>query len=325
MHQADAALDFVHCCDSEFAESFDDIQVGSFDVVYDFVLHGYTSSGAGQEAYMQFTPLADEFGFLFIAPDGLIDCVTNRFWNGTDACCHFCGGVVDDVAYLSAMIDEVKNQYAIDDLRVKDISWVADATPTAEGQLGMNVATGRLRIFSDGAVRELGGRVLTGTPEGNLVGTITDLALDTAGGDLYFKASGSSDTGWVQLSTLTGNFAQLDVANIFTKRNHVAPVTLTPADNVSLVTADGNVFDLLLDRASTQIDNPGDLADGQVLIIRALQDGTGGRALIFDSAFDFGDLSAPDLTTATAGQKAQITCVATATKLDCVTARGFTG
>jgi polyhydroxybutyrate depolymerase len=82
------------------------------------LLHGYTSSGAVTEAYMQFSPLADEFGFLLIAPDGLVDCGTNPFWNATDACCHFCGGVVDDVGYLTALIDAIKAGYNVDAQRI---------------------------------------------------------------------------------------------------------------------------------------------------------------------------------------------------------------
>ena len=34
------------------------------------LLHGYTSSGQGQDAYMGFSALADRYGFLFVAPDG---------------------------------------------------------------------------------------------------------------------------------------------------------------------------------------------------------------------------------------------------------------
>lgn len=82
------------------------------------LLHGYGSTGAVQESYMQFTPLANEFGFLLIAPDGLVDVSTNQFWNGTDACCHFDGGVVDDVAYLTALVDEIKVQFNINERQV---------------------------------------------------------------------------------------------------------------------------------------------------------------------------------------------------------------
>ena len=61
------------------------------------LLHGYTSSGASVEAWMRFTPRADEYGFLFLAPDGTRDCFNMPFWNATDACCNFCNSGVGRV------------------------------------------------------------------------------------------------------------------------------------------------------------------------------------------------------------------------------------
>lgn len=81
------------------------------------LLHGYCSNGSAQEAYMQFMPLADEHGFLYAHPDGLIDFIGCRYWNGTDACCDFFGNT-DDSGYLQALIDEVKAQASVDDRRV---------------------------------------------------------------------------------------------------------------------------------------------------------------------------------------------------------------
>ena len=34
------------------------------------LLHGYTSSGAGQDSYMGFSAIADTYGFLLVSPDG---------------------------------------------------------------------------------------------------------------------------------------------------------------------------------------------------------------------------------------------------------------
>lgn len=82
------------------------------------LLHGYTSSGAGQEAYMQFEPLADSEGFLYLHPDGTLNCVPERFWNATAACCNFCGSTVDDVGFLNAVIDEVQLNFNVDASRV---------------------------------------------------------------------------------------------------------------------------------------------------------------------------------------------------------------
>jgi polyhydroxybutyrate depolymerase len=77
------------------------------------LLHGYTSTGAIQESYMHFEPLADEKGFLYLHPDGTA-CGVDPFWNATDACCDFCGSSVDDVAFLSDLLDAVEAQFSVD-------------------------------------------------------------------------------------------------------------------------------------------------------------------------------------------------------------------
>ena len=42
----------------------------------------------------------------------------NRFWNATDACCNFDKAGVDDVAYLTGIIDEIRAKLAIDPKRI---------------------------------------------------------------------------------------------------------------------------------------------------------------------------------------------------------------
>jgi polyhydroxybutyrate depolymerase len=82
------------------------------------LLHGYGSSGAAQESYMEFEPLADQEGFLYLHPDGTTDCLGDPFWNATDACCNFCDSTVDDVAFLSAVLDEVETLFSVDPGRI---------------------------------------------------------------------------------------------------------------------------------------------------------------------------------------------------------------
>ncbi|MCZ6709111.1 MAG: alpha/beta hydrolase-fold protein, partial [Gammaproteobacteria bacterium] len=82
------------------------------------LLHGYTMSGIAQENMMDFTPVMDAEGFLFVRPDGLVDCEGDRFWNATAACCNFCGSSVDDSAYLQDLIEEIKFLYNVDERRV---------------------------------------------------------------------------------------------------------------------------------------------------------------------------------------------------------------
>lgn len=88
----------------------------SYPVV--MLLHGYGASGLIQGAYFTIPALARDMGFIGIIPDGTTDAGGNQFWNATDACCDFGPTGVDDVAYLSDLIDEALETYAADPDRV---------------------------------------------------------------------------------------------------------------------------------------------------------------------------------------------------------------
>ncbi len=80
------------------------------------LLHGYTASGATQDAYFHLSELAQQRTFLLALPDGL-GATGQKFWNATDACCAF-GQTVDDVAYLTALINDMKARYSVDPKRI---------------------------------------------------------------------------------------------------------------------------------------------------------------------------------------------------------------
>jgi polyhydroxybutyrate depolymerase len=82
------------------------------------LLHGYTSSGAVQLGYFGFADVAEEQDILVAYPDGTVDGNGNPFWNATDACCDLEDAGVDDVAYLTAVLDDVAENYAVDPARV---------------------------------------------------------------------------------------------------------------------------------------------------------------------------------------------------------------
>ena len=82
------------------------------------LLHGYGASGLIQGAYFGIPNLARDMGFIGIIPDGTEDAGGNQFWNATDACCDFGPTGVDDVAYISGLIDEALEVYAADPERV---------------------------------------------------------------------------------------------------------------------------------------------------------------------------------------------------------------
>src|SRR5690606_17264346 len=67
-----------------------------------FNLHGYTSNNVQQEVYADFRPIADTANFIIVHPNGTLDLGGNRYWNAFNI-----PGGVDDVGFLSTLIDEI--------------------------------------------------------------------------------------------------------------------------------------------------------------------------------------------------------------------------
>ena len=72
----------------------------------------------GQDSYLGFSDIANDNGFLFIAPTGSVNPEGNTFWNASDACCDFFSTEVDDSAYVADIIKEVKAQFTVDNNRI---------------------------------------------------------------------------------------------------------------------------------------------------------------------------------------------------------------
>lgn len=85
---------------------------GSEEVPLVFNLHGMTSNHIQQEIFGDFRPIADTANFIICHPMGLIDNNGNTHWNcvGTSS--------VDDVGFLSALIDTLATEYSINLNRV---------------------------------------------------------------------------------------------------------------------------------------------------------------------------------------------------------------
>ncbi len=81
-------------------------------------LHGYTSTGAELEKFLQLAPVAQARGILYVAPDGSLDNNGIQFWNATPACCNFFGSKVDDEAYIMSIVYSVSNRYNVDQKRI---------------------------------------------------------------------------------------------------------------------------------------------------------------------------------------------------------------
>ncbi|CAB4362848.1 MAG: prolyl oligopeptidase family serine peptidase [Actinobacteria bacterium] len=81
------------------------------------LLHGYGATGPIQEAYFGVQALAESEGFLYVHPTGTTNSLGKAFWNATDACCGY-QTTVDDVAYLTGILDSVSAQYDVDPKRI---------------------------------------------------------------------------------------------------------------------------------------------------------------------------------------------------------------
>jgi len=76
-------------------------------------LHGYGSQNWEQALYGNFTTIADTANFIVVHPNGTFDPNGSRFWNA-----EINTSAVDDVGFLEALIDEISNQYNINQSRV---------------------------------------------------------------------------------------------------------------------------------------------------------------------------------------------------------------
>jgi polyhydroxybutyrate depolymerase len=81
------------------------------------LLHGFGATGAIQDAYFGMQALAQSKGFLYVHPDGTLNQLGKQFWNATDGCCGY-HSTVDDVAYLTGIIDQVSTKYDVDPKRI---------------------------------------------------------------------------------------------------------------------------------------------------------------------------------------------------------------
>ncbi len=82
------------------------------------LLHGHGASGLLQSLYFGLPSLVEQRGFILLAPDGTVGSDDARFWNATDACCDCDGTGVDDVAYLTGLVDEARARFTIDPKRI---------------------------------------------------------------------------------------------------------------------------------------------------------------------------------------------------------------
>lgn len=81
------------------------------------VLHGHGTDGKTETGYLQLFNFVDEKQFVLLFPNGIPDDGGENAWNATEACCAS-DDTIDDVGYLSGLIEEAKQTYNIDPNRV---------------------------------------------------------------------------------------------------------------------------------------------------------------------------------------------------------------
>lgn len=93
------------------------------------LLHGFTGTAEGEDAYLSTRFRVSTRGFILLTPEGLPtpngvhgakgeDLSGKQFWNATDACCDFGATGVDDVGYLTNLIESVASTYKVDRNRI---------------------------------------------------------------------------------------------------------------------------------------------------------------------------------------------------------------
>ena len=77
-------------------------------------LHGFTSDSARHDRYFGLSKRVNVDRFALIMANGTRDPDGNRFWNATDFCCDLHNTQVDDVQYLSRLLEEAATHIAVE-------------------------------------------------------------------------------------------------------------------------------------------------------------------------------------------------------------------
>ncbi|HEX8326329.1 MAG TPA: PHB depolymerase family esterase [Hymenobacter sp.] len=183
-----------------------------------FNLHGYGSNNIEQEMYGDFRPIADTANFLIVHPNGIFDAANNRNWNTFGPR----GTGVDDVAFLSALLDTMATRYRLDPDRIFSTGMSNGGFMSYElaCQLSNRIA----------AVASVTGTMTTGRlstwPPGRPVPVLEIHGTD----DIYVPYTGSASSQFAAIPTLLAAWVQ---------RNGCNPVpTIAPVPDTN--TADGS-------------------------------------------------------------------------------------
>jgi polyhydroxybutyrate depolymerase len=82
------------------------------------LLHAFGTNGAAQDTYLGLGAQQDTDGFLMLVPEGTPNPEGEQFWNATEACCDTFNQNIDDVGYISDIIDETTRTFRVDPTRI---------------------------------------------------------------------------------------------------------------------------------------------------------------------------------------------------------------
>lgn len=83
-----------------------------------FLLHGFGANASMQDFLFKFGGRVNDDEFILVLPNGTPNESGQPHWNATDACCDFYDEQVDDVAYLTGLLDELEERFRVDSNRV---------------------------------------------------------------------------------------------------------------------------------------------------------------------------------------------------------------
>lgn len=200
-------------------------------------------------------------------------------------------------------------------------------TNTGDQDLSSYTTTSASQSYADGKVADaINNGITTIAPSQNAVFDALALKYDASNPSSYVDASGARTaavndtaydaTSWNgvtdvapsknavrdQIETiLTSIAAKMPISGgVFTGAVVESVVTLTDAATIAVDATLGNIFTVTLGGNRT-LGNPTGAVNGQKLIFRVRQDGTGSRTLSYDTKFRFGgDISSINLTTTAA-------------------------
>ncbi len=82
------------------------------------LLHGFGATAEAEDVVLPFSKEVNARRFFYALPNGTLGRDSKRFWNATDACCDFGHLGVDDVAFVRAVIADVKANHPVDARKV---------------------------------------------------------------------------------------------------------------------------------------------------------------------------------------------------------------